>query len=80
MCAIKYLYKKRLKLRRKERMAFLEREMLLKFDSPFIVGLNYAFQTEEKLCFVLDLMNGKSYDLLNQLPMMIALFKIVTEF
>ena len=67
MCAIKYLYKKRLKLRRKERMAFLEREMLLKFDSPFIVGLNYAFQTEDKLCFVLDLMNGKSYDSLNQL-------------
>ena len=46
-------------MRGNERMAFEEREMLLKFDSPFIVGLNYAFQTDEKLCFVLDLMNGE---------------------
>lgn len=59
MCAIKYICKKRLKLKNQEKSAFEEREMLLKFDSPFIVGLNYAFQTENKLCFVLDLMKGE---------------------
>ncbi|XP_063694905.1 G protein-coupled receptor kinase 3-like [Bolinopsis microptera] len=58
MFAIKYLNKKRLKKKGGKTTAFEEREMLLKFDSPFIVGLNYAFQTEEKLCFVLDLMRG----------------------
>ena len=26
--------------------------------SPFIVCMTYAFQTPEKLCFILDLMNG----------------------
>jgi len=25
---------------------------------PFIVCMTYAFQTPEKLCFILDLMNG----------------------
>ena len=58
MFAIKYLNKKRLKKKGGKTAAFEEREMLLKFDSPFIVGLNYAFQTEDKLCFVLDLMKG----------------------
>jgi len=26
--------------------------------SPFIVCMTYAFQTTDKLCFILDLMNG----------------------
>ena len=39
-------------------MAFEERDMFCLFDSPFIVALNYAFQTTHKLCFVLDYMNG----------------------
>ena len=30
----------------------------LQVSSPFVVNLYYAFQTNEKLCFVLDLMNG----------------------
>ncbi|PRD27079.1 UNVERIFIED_CONTAM: Beta-adrenergic receptor kinase 2 [Trichonephila clavipes] len=28
-------------------------------DCPFIVCMTYAFQTPDKLCFILDLMNGK---------------------
>lgn len=28
-------------------------------DSPFIVCISYAFHTPDKLCFLLDLMNGK---------------------
>lgn len=31
---------------------------LLQEGSPFIVCMTYAFQTPEKLCFILDLMNG----------------------
>lgn len=30
----------------------------LQEGSPFIVCMTYAFQTPEKLCFILDLMNG----------------------
>ena len=26
--------------------------------SPFIVCMTYAFHTQDKLCFILDLMNG----------------------
>ncbi len=28
---------------------------------PFIVCMTYAFHTTDKLCFILDLMNGKIY-------------------
>lgn len=31
---------------------------LFQEGSPFIVCMTYAFQTPEKLCFILDLMNG----------------------
>ena len=27
-------------------------------DSPFVVNLYYSFQTNDKLCLILDLMNG----------------------
>jgi beta-adrenergic-receptor kinase len=44
------------------RAAFLSStHMALNFlqeGSPFIVCMTYAFQTPEKLCFILDLMNG----------------------
>ena len=32
--------------------------MLFKDGSPFIVCMTYAFHTVDKLCFILDLMNG----------------------
>lgn len=31
----------------------------LQVNNPFIVCMTYAFQTPDKLCFVLDLMNGR---------------------
>lgn len=31
---------------------------LLQEDCPFIVCMTYAFHTPDKLCFILDLMNG----------------------
>lgn len=35
-----------------------EREILEKISNPFIVKLHYAFQTPDKLYFVLDFVNG----------------------
>ena len=58
MYAMKCLYKKRIKMKQGERMAVNERDILARVDTPFIVCLNYAFQTTDRLCFILDLMNG----------------------
>ena len=35
-----------------------EREILEKIKNPYIVDLHYAFQTEDKLYFVMDFLNG----------------------
>ncbi|CDS43107.1 G protein coupled receptor kinase 1 [Echinococcus multilocularis] len=62
MYAMKCLDKKRIKLKSGESMALNERTILSRVSSgdasPFIVCMTYAFQTPEKLCFILDLMNG----------------------
>ena len=41
-----------------ESLAITERNMLALVNSPFIVCMTYAFSTPDKLCFILDLMNG----------------------
>lgn len=56
--AMKLLDKKRIKLKKGEALALNEKNMLAKVTSPFVVNLYYAFQTSDKLCFILDLMNG----------------------
>ncbi|XP_028415245.1 beta-adrenergic receptor kinase 2-like [Dendronephthya gigantea] len=58
MYAMKCLDKKRIKLKQGETLALNERIMLSHVNSPFIVCMTYAFHTPDKLCFVLDLMNG----------------------
>ncbi|XP_022338831.1 G protein-coupled receptor kinase 3-like isoform X1 [Crassostrea virginica] len=62
MYAMKCLDKKRIKMKQGETLAINERIMLSLVStgegSPFIVNMTYAFQTPEKLCFILDLMNG----------------------
>lgn len=35
-----------------------ERDILEKIKNPYIVGLHFAFQTETKLYFVIDFLNG----------------------
>jgi len=35
-----------------------ERDILEKIKNPYIVGLHYAFQTETKLYFLIDFLNG----------------------
>ncbi|KAL3315015.1 Beta-adrenergic receptor kinase 2, partial [Cichlidogyrus casuarinus] len=62
MYAMKCLDKKRIKMKSGETLALNERVMLSLVSTgegcPFIVCMTYAFQTPEKLCFILDLMNG----------------------
>ncbi|KAF3848525.1 hypothetical protein F7725_015022 [Dissostichus mawsoni] len=55
------LDKKRIKMKQGETLALNERIMLSLVstgDCPFIVCMTYAFHTPDKLCFILDLMNG----------------------
>ncbi|KHN79022.1 G protein-coupled receptor kinase 2 [Toxocara canis] len=60
--AMKCLDKKRIKMKQGETLALNERIMLSLVstgqDCPFIVCMTYAFQSPDKLCFILDLMNG----------------------
>jgi len=62
MYAMKCLDKKRIKMKQGETLALNERIMLslvsTGHDCPFIVCMTYAFHTSDKLCFILDLMNG----------------------
>ncbi|KAJ1367795.1 G protein-coupled receptor kinase 2 [Parelaphostrongylus tenuis] len=62
MYAMKCLDKKRIKMKQGETLALNERIMLSLVstgqDCPFIVCMTYAFQSSDKLCFILDLMNG----------------------
>lgn len=56
--ALKCLDKKRLKLKKGEDVAMNERNILLRVSSRFVVNMYYCFQAQDKLFFVLDLMNG----------------------
>ncbi|XP_074550880.1 rhodopsin kinase GRK1-like [Halichoeres trimaculatus] len=56
--ACKKLNKKRLKKRKGYEGAMVEKRILEKVHSPFIVSLAYAFQTKEELCLVMTIMNG----------------------
>ncbi|XP_054839865.1 rhodopsin kinase GRK7 [Eublepharis macularius] len=58
MYACKKLDKKRLKKKSGEKMALLEKRILEKVNSRFIVSLAYAYQTKTDLCLVMTLMNG----------------------
>eukprot|EP00061_Rhincodon_typus_P012268 g37895.t1 len=58
MYACKQLDKKRLKKKHGEQMTLLEKEILEKANSPFIVSLAYACESKNYLCLVMTLMNG----------------------
>ncbi|TRY93698.1 hypothetical protein DNTS_029404 [Danionella cerebrum] len=58
MYACKKLDKKRLKKKHGEKMALLEKKILEKVNSLFIVTLAYAYDTKTHLCLVMSLMNG----------------------
>jgi len=57
--AVKVLQKKMILKRNEKNHVMSERNVLLKnLNHPFLVGLHYAFQTPDKLYFVLDYVNG----------------------
>jgi len=56
--AIKCMDKRMIKARHATRMIVNERDVLASVDHPFIAGLQYAFQDEHELFFVLDLKTG----------------------
>jgi len=58
MYACKKLDKIRLKHKHGEKMALLEKQILEKVNSPFLVNLAYAYDTKTHLCLVMTLMNG----------------------
>ncbi|XP_034404837.1 rhodopsin kinase grk7-b [Cyclopterus lumpus] len=58
MYACKKLDKRRLKKKSGEKLALLEKYILEKVNSLFIVNLAYAYDNKTHLCLVMDLMNG----------------------
>uniref|UniRef100_G3NEW2 Serine/threonine-protein kinase Sgk1 n=1 Tax=Gasterosteus aculeatus aculeatus TaxID=481459 RepID=G3NEW2_GASAC len=57
--AVKVLQKKVILNRKEQKHIMAERNVLLKnVKHPFLVGLQYSFQTTDKLYFVLDFVNG----------------------
>ncbi|CAH1788131.1 unnamed protein product [Owenia fusiformis] len=57
--AIKVLNKQAIMKRNEVKHIMAERNVLLKnIKHPFLVGLHYSFQTQDKLYFVLDYVNG----------------------
>ncbi|XP_008142130.2 rhodopsin kinase GRK1 [Eptesicus fuscus] len=58
MYACKRLNKKRLKKRKGYQGAMVEKKILAKVHSRFIVSLAYAFETKTDLCLVMTIMNG----------------------
>ncbi|KAL2087415.1 hypothetical protein ACEWY4_016243 [Coilia grayii] len=58
MYACKKLNKKRLKKRKGFEGAMVEKRILARVHSRFIVSLAYAFQTKTELCLVMTIMNG----------------------
>uniref|UniRef100_A0A8D1DSD1 G protein-coupled receptor kinase n=1 Tax=Sus scrofa TaxID=9823 RepID=A0A8D1DSD1_PIG len=58
MYACKKLNKKRLKKRKGYQGAMVEKKVLAKVHSRFVVSLAYAFETKTDLCLVMTIMNG----------------------
>ncbi|CAG9819264.1 unnamed protein product [Phaedon cochleariae] len=58
MYACKKLEKKRIKKRKGEPMVLIEKQILQKINSRFVVNLAYAYETKDALCLVLTIMNG----------------------
>jgi len=66
--AMKVLSKKDVKSTNQVAATQTERRVLEVVHHPFIVRLHYAFQTQDKLCFVLDFVNGGDiYGVINRM-------------
>lgn len=58
MYACKKLDKRRLKKKGGERLALIEKQILEKTNSRFVINLAYAYDDRTHLCLVMDLMSG----------------------
>lgn len=56
--AMKVISKAKLKSQKQKNHALVERKILERVQSPFVVSLHYAFQNDSKLYMVLDYMKG----------------------
>jgi len=56
--AMKVLDKKHILEHNEVEHTLAERNILKKLHHPFLVNLNFSFQTEDKLYFILDYVNG----------------------
>ena len=56
--ALKVCKKMQLEERYQQHRLKNEREIMADIDHPFLINLRYAFQTDEKLCLVMDFING----------------------
>lgn len=56
--AMKVIDKRKVKSRAQLSRMLGERNILMKVECPFIVGLHWAFQTADKVCLVLDFIGG----------------------
>lgn len=61
MYACKKLEKKRIKKRKGEAMVLIEKQILQRINSRFVVNLAYAYETKDALCLVLTIMNGEFF-------------------
>lgn len=56
--AMKVIKKSTLRKESHKKRAITEKNIMQKCESPFIVKLHYTFQTDEKLYYILDFVNG----------------------
>lgn len=63
MFAMKILNKKIIIERNEVEHTKSEKSILTKLDFPFLVKMHYAFQTDDKLYFVMDYINGGKFAL-----------------
>lgn len=56
--AMKVMNKKRIKIKKSEKLALNERSVMAAVNSPFVVNLKYSFQSKDDIFLILDLMTG----------------------
>lgn len=56
--AMKTLKKGKIQTEKSKSRVKMERDIIMNIKHPFIVNLHYSFQTEDKLYFILDYLNG----------------------
>lgn len=56
--AVKVMNKRLIKSRKAFKLILNERDVLASVDHPFLTGLKYSFQTDDEVCFAMDVLMG----------------------